>query len=202
VSPVHKVRVGSSWVETNLSGAVRLGGTTIAYGPSGEEPPAYEGLAYPSPPSITNAVDSGTEYSMGARFTLTTTPKPCYGVQWHVPNPAPIPDVPTGQGHVAHLWDISENLLASKEFVAIPGTIQDILFDPGDVVNLAVGPQYIVDVYTTYYSFRSFSGFPVMSASGNVSMDVSRLGIDVGPDAFPAGSISNALYYVGPLIGT
>ncbi|MFI7547209.1 DUF4082 domain-containing protein [Actinoplanes sp. NPDC049599] len=159
---------------------------------------AYEALAWPDEPALTDAEDPGETYNMGGRFSLVEA-GPCPGVRWRVPDTVEPPAI---DGHVVAIWTtIGETRLAAKAFTPVPGGYQDILFD--EPIMLAAATYYVVSIYTRHYVFRNAAGlFPVTSPSGNIILDEGRLvGWNSGSLIYPASAF-NALYYVSPLIGT
>jgi hypothetical protein len=190
-----KARVSGAWVTTAAAGAARLGGVSIPFPSGGEEPPAYETFAWPEQPTLTNGVDGGETYTMGIRFSMITG-KPCYGIQWRVPDAVA---TPPGGAHMVSLWSVTgESLMRSKEFVPTPGVYQDILFDtPVDLLPLT---NYVAAVYTRHYVFRSTAGSYPATPSGNVVGDEGRLTPNVNQVAYPAPQFS-AWYYISPLMG-
>ncbi len=191
-----KLRVGGAWVDTTLTGTVRVAGVSVPFGPGGG--PAYEAIAWSNPvPDLVDADDVSTRYNLGVKFTLTTG-KPCYGVQWRAPTNTPSPTQPGFVvGHSASLWDLDENQLEKIDFTPTPGVYQDILFTTP--YALVGGTEYIVSVYTFHYTFRA-GQFPAASPSGNIAAPNGRLVADQGPDAFPSGT-STGCFYVSPLVG-
>jgi len=197
MSPVAKVWNGSAWVASNLSGKARTGSFDFAFAPPAGGP-AYEGFAWPDPPTLTNGNDSGQIYTMGTMYSLVAQ-QPHYGVRWTVPTV--LTSAPTG-GWVASIWKDSDgSLLASKTFnpVGHEGTDLDVLFDAS--INPPIGQYFIATVCTRDYTFRSRSigGDICTSPSGNVIANASRLAGTSG-NAFPSGTFA-AVYYVSPLIG-
>lgn len=193
---IMKTRVSGAWVDSDRVGSVRLGGSTIEYGPSGS--PSYEALAWGNPvPNLLDADDGSTRYNMGVIFGVVAG-KNCVGVQWRVPTNAPSPtNTPFPVGHSVSLWNAdTEVLMESKTFTPVPGGYQDIIFDTERA--LVPGTNYIAAVYTFHYVHRAGS-WPVTSPSGNIVADNGRLVADAGPSAFPSGTF-NAWYYVSPLV--
>jgi hypothetical protein len=194
-----KARVNGEWVETEVSGSIRVGGVTIDFGP--EEPPTdlYESLAWDLEPAGTNFEDPGETYNMGIRFGLVAA-KPCYGIRWRVPDTL---NTPPGGSHIVSLWrNSNQSLIAYKNIDPTPGGYQNFLFDtPTD--PLATDDFYVASVYTKRYSFRASDGTYPTSPSGNVIADEGRLKADNSGSVnqlYPAAAFS-AIYYVSPLMG-
>lgn len=160
---------------------------------------ATEVLAWDSPPTLTDAVDSGQTYSMGIRFSVVASVA-CRGIQWRVPDTVSAPPLGT---HFVTLWRVSDaTLLATKAFTPTPGVYQDVMFDAP--VTIAVGLDYIAAVYTQHYVFHASGGSYPKSPSLNSVGDQGRLAADssgVPANTFPAG-VFNAWYYVSPITDT
>lgn len=195
MSPLLKARVSGAWVDTEATGAVRLGGVTVPFGP---EPggPTLESVTWPDPPTLTNA-DDNTTYTMGIRFSLVTA-KLCYGITWRVPD-AVAPTQFIGD-HLAALWEVAgETRLAAQVFTPVPGGEQQILF--AEPVALSAGPvQYVASVHTRRYVFRNGGGVWPTSPSGNVVTDQGKLVADSPPTVYPGGTFGTPWYYVSPLV--
>ncbi len=185
-----RVKVNGEWVDTEITGSVRIGDTTIEFGP--EAGPTYESLAWPEEPSGTNFTDGTLTYNMGIQFQLTNA-KNCLGVRWRVPDSV---ETPNGQSHSVSLWNGTTRVV-SKNFVPAPGTYQDVFFD--SPIALGSGITYIVTVFTQHYVFRSGDALPVSSPSGNVVADGGRLVEAAAAVEYPSGTY-NALYYVSPIV--
>lgn len=192
-----KVRTGGAWVDTGQAGTVWVDGQAVPFGaPPG---PVYESLTWPNPvPNLTDAVDPGYTYNMGIRFHLLAA-RPCHGIRWRAPDTAP---GPLGGPHVAAVWNpTGESRIAFKDFTAVPGDYQDILFD--DPVDLAAAPQeYIASVFTAHYVHRAPtppSGWLVESPSANVRGNMGKLSSTSTATGFPAANFES-WYYVSPLV--
>ena len=193
MSPLLKARVSGAWVDTEAMGAVRVGGVTVPFGPSGG--PTLEDVTWPDPPASTN-LDDGDAYTMGIRFSLTAA-KPIYGITWRVPDSV---TTPAGGNHVATLWAVSdESLLATINFTPVPGGEQQILFS-APYTPLAAPVQYVAAVHTRKYVFRNGGGIWPTSPSGNVITDQGKLVVNNNPAVYPGGTFGTPWYYVSPLV--
>jgi hypothetical protein len=202
VSPTWKNRVAGAWVDSEAVGAVRVSGAWVPFGPDGG--PTYEALTWPNPPTETDGDDGGSAYyALGAQFHLLVA-KPCYGIQWRVPDNVPNPGA---NPITAALWEVSTNdQLAIKTITPTPGGFEEFLWTGGPVSLSAAPAEYVVSVYTHHYTFSAptpGSGWLVESPSLNVRHDASRL---TGPRPDPPSTLSgwgsfNTWYYISPLIG-
>lgn len=159
---------------------------------------AVEALAWPGPPTLTDAVDGTQSYNMGVAFTVSTSQQ-CDGVQWRVPDTLAPPSV--GAYAIILYDDAANTRLAYKEFTPVAGGYQNVLFD--SVVTLPAG-TYVATVYTLHYVFRSGSPSGVSTPSGSATAVEGRLLTYNGGAAsapMPTGAI-NSTYYVSPLIDT
>lgn len=159
-----------------------------------------EALAWPNPPTLTNAADgSPTQaYNMGVAFTIAVTQQ-CDGVQWRVPDAV---EAPPGGNHAIAIWDDTAGTrTAIKHIDPTPyvGTTQNFLFDTP--LTLTAG-NYIATIYTTHYVFRGDNPTGVSTPSGSAVAGEGRLRTDnSGADAagIPSSAFA-ATYYVSPLI--
>jgi hypothetical protein len=199
---IYRVKVNGLWVDTEITGSIRVNGSTIEFGPEDPGPdPTFESLAWAEEPAGTNFEDAGEAYNMGIRFSLVAS-KPCYGVRWRVPDTLNTPPGPE-TSHIVSLWRVSdESLITSKNIDPTPGIYQNFLFDV-PTAPLETNDYYVAAVYTRRYTFRSAGGVYPSSPSGNVIADEGRLRGDnsgIIANMYPAGAF-NALYYVSPLMG-
>jgi hypothetical protein len=195
---LYRVKVNGIWVDTEVTGSIRVNGNTIEFGPEGSEA-AYESLVWAQEPLGTDYEDVPESYNLGIRFSLGVS-KPCYGVRWRVPDNL---STPPGGTHIISLWkSIGDTLITYKNVTPTPGGYQDFLFDtPTD--PLATDDDYVAAVYTRKYVYRAAGGVFPSSPSGNVVADEGRLlnnNSGIIANLYPANP-QNALYYVSPLIG-
>lgn len=160
---------------------------------------AYEALVWPNEPTLTDGND-GTDYTMGTRFSLAA-PSNCVGVRWRAPD---TPSIPGGEGLSVQIWvALTETLIASKTFAApAAGQYVDVLFDTP--IALAAATNYVASVHTRNYVFSTptpSSGWVLVSPSGNLSGDESKLANYGAGPVYPGGTFT-AWYYVSPLIET
>jgi hypothetical protein len=187
------------WSPASNKGAARYGGVWNAFGDT-TPPPLYEAVNYTNPgPSILDGNDN-TVYTLGAKFYLMTA-KPCYGLRWYTPTFTPPPN---GLQHRASIYNrLSEEEIVGKNFdTTVNNDYMDILFD--SPVNLSASPtDYVAAIFMSHYVYRvptPSTGWDLTSPSGNVHIEESRLVAWIQPD-YPA-SVTNAWYYISPLIGT
>jgi hypothetical protein len=196
VTPPLNIRVSGAWVESDATGAARLAGETIPFGPSGGGP-TREVLTWTLPPAFTDLEDGGQNYNMGIRFQVTET-LPCVGIQWRVPDSVLSP---AGGNHQASIWDESPTRLASQNFTPATGDYQDILFS--GAITLSPATNYIAAVYTRSYVFRASGGVYPSSPSGKVVADAGRLqAFNGGPDLLASAplGVSAGLFYISPIV--
>lgn len=185
-------RTAGAWAPSSSSGAARVAGAWVPFGPDVDPGDTYERVTWPAPPSSTDLVDGSSLYNMGLRFALVA-PQACAGITWRAPDTTPDPP----GGHLASVWNWDTGVrLASKAFTPTPGVDQDVVFD--SPLSLTTGVNYAAAVYTGHYVFHTGT-WNVTTPSGNAQGDRGVLVADAGADAFP-DDLFNSWYYVGPLM--
>lgn len=188
-----KARVSGAWVPVTRK--IRVGGAWV---PIAAVTPgaSYEGLSLVGSPTSADTNDGTQAYNMGTAFTSAAA-RNCVGVRWLVPTSVVLPN---GYSHNASLWSNAGTRLANVDFTPTPGTSQDILFSTP--VALTAATSYRVAIYTNHYTYRSSPGYPLSSASGNISASGAFIvAFNGGPNVFPNSS-SGLYFYVSPLVAT
>jgi hypothetical protein len=159
---------------------------------------AVEAIAWPQPPTSTDANDGPTaSYVMGCEFEVSEATE-CPGVRWRVPDSVSTPPAPAS-GHYAMLWNQQGGgRLALQAFTPAPGGDQDILF--AAPVPLSSGIIYAAAVLTVHYTYRSGASFPYATPNGVAMATTGKLSATSDPDDPPLGN-TGLVFYVSPLIG-
>jgi hypothetical protein len=158
-----------------------------------------ETIAWPDPPTLTDAADGTSDYNMGLAWSLTAGSNGyCYGVDWN-PSPLTARSVPGGQQY-ATLWNLDTHTLLHKQPFThnVFGGQQRVYFDKQPAVTSGV--TYGVAIYTVSYVYRSVSSWTVTSPSGRIHADKGRLHVGGAGTPIEPEDPQDALYFVAPVL--
>jgi hypothetical protein len=190
------VRVDGAWVQSNLTGKVRVASADVPFAPPGG--PAYEAITWPAGPSDTDENDGTQCYNMGRAFTLTADAT-VVGVEWRVPDTVATPN----GTHAVALWDITSGTrLAYEEITPTPGGVEQFFFDEADYHPGLTTESLLAAVYMNHYVFSTSEHVGSTSASGTiVAGDMLLIPFNGGASSAPIPDSGTSLnFYVSPII--